>query len=351
MVLAAVLWKPALLPHGVALNLGDYEPQRLPLAGLIAATALAVALAAMQRKADEISDEARPARAPRSVPPEGDGPVELAAVPEHDPAPFPFSPFTPSEPAVAVAVAAVESRPTPLTPLFTSAERAAAAPALEPLPDPKYPEPAIAVAPLPEPRYPEPVTAAAPAPEGKVLQFRLPDPELPSSPRPASGASRRQFLALTEAGDDYRMQGRSDDAMEHYTTALDLARDAHSTMPDNAEAIGDLAAALTNVGDVYSEQGRLDAALDSHEESLRLRRALALRSPKDKGAQRGLSLGLERLADTREARGHRTRALDLYRESLPIAERLAAQYPHDALLSKDLAITRENIAQLEAKLA
>lgn len=348
MVLAAVLWRPELLPHGVILSLGAFEGYRPPFAGLAAATALAVALAALQRKTDDHGP--RPVVFTAGPAMDAEAPSALAAAAaDQAPAPFPFAAdvAAPAE----VGVAAVEPQPAPVhAPVFVSGDGATAR---EPLPEPRFPEPMIAAALLPDPKFPESTTASAPLPEAKILPFRLPDPELPSSPKPASsdGAGRRQFLALTEAGDDYRMQGRSDDAMEHYTTALDIARDAHATMPDNLEAMSDLAAALTNVGDVYSEQGRLDTALESHGESLALRRVLAARSPEDKTAQRGLSLGLERLADTREARGHRSRALDLYRESLPIAERLAAQYPHDALLSKDLAVTRENIAQLEAKLA
>jgi tetratricopeptide (TPR) repeat protein len=313
MGLAVVIWRPDLMPHAVMAHqfmarLGALQTDRsfAVFLGVLAVGALAVG---GLRTADH------PSEAPAKTP-------ALALDPEPTPAPSPVAeravePFPFAEAPAAVAAAAA-----------TTQAASAEPPSLEPSimhDEPFRLEPQVAE------------HAEAPAPTAVLA--------------PAASTVRRSFDILTEAGDSERMKGNDDDALEHYTVALDLARDAHSVSPHSTEAITDLAAALTNVGDIYDEQGRIDSALRAHEESLALRRELASRAPDDRTAQRALSLGLERLADTREARGHRTRALDLYRESLPIAERLAGQYPHDALLSKDLIITRENIAELEAKLA
>jgi tetratricopeptide (TPR) repeat protein len=217
----------------------------------------------------------------------------------------------------------------------------------------------IAIAAVQRPRTPR-RRAAAPPPSfidapGPALVLSDPVPpaahppaEPPAPKRPSS--DRAGFVAATDAGDHFRLQGAYDDAMDHYDAALHNARDGLARHPDDPGAQADLAAALTNVGDVHDAQGRLDRALEAHEESLALRRALAEGST-DRQTLRSLSLGLERLADTRESRGHRSRALELYRQSLPIAERLAAAHPGDPVLAADLAATRTSIAALEAKLA
>jgi tetratricopeptide (TPR) repeat protein len=299
-------YHPEVVPHGVVLNIGPTDQLTKPVAALLGVGGAAVLLGAAVRAA-------RPKRKKRASLASA-GAQALSDPPGPSPEPATSEPAT-SEPVI--------------TPLVLAAE-----PAL---------------------REVEPMPAVAPEPAVAVASEALPDP-LPADEAPADEAAKPAsrdptFLKETEAGDKQRMLGHADEAMDHYASALSIARANRSAAPDDPAALGDLAAALTNVGDIHDEQGRLDSALDAHTESLELRRILAARAPADKASQRALSLSLERLADTREARGHRTRALDLYRESLPIAETLAAQYPDDPVLKKDLDVTRQNVAELEAKLA
>ena len=282
------LWRPDLVPHGIVLGVGPFSPYKSEVSGLMAAVGAVIAIAALQRP--------RTSRSRRS-------PGATAA----------HAPADPPGPGAGHPVAA-QSVPEPL------------AQAVAYHADPSAGEQA----------WFAPASDAAPPP--------------PESIGPL-GLDRSGFVAATDAGDHFRMQGAFDDAMDHYAVALSHARSEYETRPADSQAQADLAAALTNVGDVSDERGRLDHALAAHEESLGLRRQLAAAAPADKAAQRGLSLALERLADAREARGHRTRALDLYRESLPIAERLVAAHPDDAVLVNDLSTTRANVAALEAKLA
>ncbi len=282
------LWRPDLVPHGIVLGVGPFSPYKSEVSGLMAAVGAIIAIAAMQRPRASRARRS-PGAAATSAP--GDPPGPVAGHP-----------------------VAAQGVPEPLAQAVAY-----------------HAEPASA-----EAGWFVPAADAAPPPPETISPL---------------GLDRSGFVAATDAGDHFRMQGAFDDAMDHYSVALSHARFEHGKHPDDSRAQADLAAALTNVGDVSDEQGRLDHALEAHEESLALRRQLAAAAPGDKTAQRGLSLGLERLADAREARGHRTRALDLYRESLPIAEQLAANHPGDAVLASDLTTTRTNIAALEAKLA
>jgi len=264
----------------------------------------------------------------------------------------PFSPYKSEVSGLMAAVGAVIAIAAMQRPRASRARRSPGAAAMRAPADPPGPgagQPVAAEA-VPEPLAQAVIHQAEPAAElpgwfAPVVD--MPPPETLATPAP----DRAAFVAATDAGDHFRMQGAFDDAMDHYVVALSHARFEHEKHPDNSQAQADFAAALTNVGDVYDTQGRLDLALEAHEGSLALRRRLAAAAPSDKAAQRALSLSLERLADTRDSRGHRTRALDLYRESLPIAEKLAAAHPDDAVLAADLTTTRANIAALEAKLA
>ena len=188
-------------------------------------------------------------------------------------------------------------------------------------------EPAFAVEPMPEPIA------------------HAPDPTL--APVPAPAVATGELAALLASGDRLFAEGRADEALDPYSQALDVARQAHGADPQNAETTRALAGALKSNADVYDEQGRLDSAIDLYEEALKLNRGLAAGgSATDK---RSLSLVLERLGDCREARGHRSRAADLYRESLGIAEGLAQSDPGNSLYAEDLAVTRRRIAELEGE--
>ena len=330
---AADIWRPGMIPHGVPVSFGDFEDFRNTAIVVLAVIGAAFVVAGLV-------GSGRKRRVSRSAPVSA---FALAPATELEDRPA-------SAPAPAVLVTAPKT-------LVLSAEPAA--PAAEPPPGPKV-EPApleetstaawipaampvLATAPL---AAVEPAVAAEPTP----VAAPVPAPGPAAAPT-AAGPDRTQFVAETEAGDKYRLDGRMDEALEHYSNALDLARENLLAAHNSVQAHADLADALTNVGDVYDAQGRLEPALAAYEESLTFHRALAAHSPSDRAAQRGLSLSLEKLADTREARGHRSRALDLYRESLPIAERLAAANPSDALLAQDLATTKERLSSLQAQMA
>jgi len=319
---AADIWRPKMIPHGVPVSFGDFEDFRNPAIVLLAVVGAAFVIAGLV-------GQGRKRRTSRSAPASA---FALAPTSDID-----------DRPAVTPAAAALVSAP-PKTLVLASEP---AAPVAGPPPGPKV-----------EPAPLEQTSTAAWIPAPMPVLATAPLAAAESAPPPAasepslkgSGPDRTQFVAATEAGDKLRLDGRMDEAMEHYSHALDLARENLLAAHNNVQAHADLAAALTNVGDVHDAQGRLEPALSAYEESLTFHRALAAHSPSDRAAQRGLSLSLEKLADTREARGHRSRALDLYRESLPIAEKLAAANPSDALLTQDLATTKERMASLEAQM-
>ena len=329
---AADIWKPAMIPHGVPVRLGDFEDLRTTAIIALAVIGAAFVIAGLV-------GAGRKRRAGRSAP------VSAFALPPADE--FEDRPLIPAAPATLVTAPAT---------LVLSREPAVSSMAGEP------PAPRVEPAPLEETSTAAWIPAAMPVLANAPLAEAAPAPAPPASAPPAStpptstpivasGPDRTAFVQATEAGDKFRLEGQMDEAMEHYAHALDLARINLKLGPNDVQAHADLAAALANVGDVHDAQGRLEPALTAYEESLVFHRALAAHSPKDRAAQRGLSLSLEKLADTREARGHRSRALDLYRESLPIAQKLAADHPGDALLVQDLATTQERLASLEAQMA
>jgi tetratricopeptide (TPR) repeat protein len=323
-VLAAAIdiWRPSLIPqgYGIPVRFGDFEDLRQTAVialGVVGAAFVIAGLVGSGRKR----------RVSRSAP---NSTFALAFDPELEeklaPAPTtlvaaPASLVRPAEPAAPAADAspAPPIEPAPLEQTSTAAWIPAAMPVLANAP--------LAAASIPT--APQPAAHPAPAP---------------------SGSGRAAFVSATESGDRLRLDGQPDEAMEHYSRALDLARTGLNSAPSDVQAHADIAAALANLGDAHDAQGQLEPALAAYEESLTFHRALAAHAPNDRAAQRGLSHSLEKLADTREARGHRSRALDLYRESLPIAEKLAADHPGDVLLTQDLATTKERLASLRAQM-
>lgn len=192
--------------------------------------------------------------------------------------------------------------------------------------------------------------AAAPGPDvaaAPVLAPVAPTPSLAPAPAPEQTTRSGELAALLAEGDRLFAEGRTDEALDPYSHALDLARQAHAANPQDTQAARALAGALKSNADVYDEEGRLDTAIDLYEEALKLNRGMA-----DAGSaadRRSLSLVLERLGDCRESRGHRSRAADLYRESLGIAESLAQSDPDNSLYAEDLAVTRRRLAELEGE--
>jgi len=320
-VAAVDIWRPSIIPqgYGIPVRFGDFEDLRqtaIIALGVVGAAFIITGLVGPGRKR-------RPSRsAPTSTYalPRGPEVEERAAPAPTTLVTAPASLVRTPEAAVAAPAAdpAPHVEPAPLEQTSTAAWIPAAVPELASAPL------AAASAPLPPAAQPAPAT---------------------------SGPDRAAFVTATEAGDRHRLDGQMDEAMEHYSRALDLARTNLKSSPNDVQAHADIAAALTNVGDIHDAQAQLEPALAAYEESLTFHRALAAHSPEDRAAQRGLSLSLEKLADTREARGHRSRALDLYSESLPIAEKLAAEHPGDVLLTKDLATTKERLASLQAQMA
>jgi len=318
---AADIWKPAMIPHGVPVRLGDFEDLRTTAIVILAVIGGAFVIAGL-------AGAGRKRRTSRSAP------VSAFALPPAEE--FEDRPSIPAAPATLVTAPAT---------LVLSREPAISSPVSEP------PAPCVEPAPLEKTSAAAWIPAAMPVLTNAPLAEAAPPPPPAPAPVVASGPDRTAFVLATEAGDKFRLEDQMDEAMEHYAHALDLARINLKLSPNDVQAHADLAAALTNVGDVHDAQGRLEPALTAYEESLVFHRALAAHSPKDRAAQRGLSISLEKLADTREARGHRSRALDLYRESLPIAQKLAAEHPGDALLGQDLATTQERLSSLESQMA
>jgi tetratricopeptide (TPR) repeat protein len=331
-LMAAVdVWKPSMVPHGIPVRLGDFEDFRNAAIGLLAIIGGAFVLAGLLAGG-------RRRRVSRTAP---NSAFALAPVEDLDIKP------TAATATVVTAPASLVRAPEPRS--ITTASFSDPAPRVEPAPLEETSTHAWVPAPMP-------VLAEAPLADAQPLAVK-PEPAPPPAAAVVPGGpdraapNRAAFVAASEAGDKMRLEGRMDDAMEHYAHALDLARHNLRVLPHDVQAHADIAAGLTNVGDVHDTQGRLEPALAAYEESLTFHRALAAHSPQDRAAQRGLSLSLEKLADTREARGHRSRALDLYRESLPIAEKLAAAHPGDALLRQDLQTTKDRLATLEAQMA
>jgi tetratricopeptide (TPR) repeat protein len=208
------------------------------------------------------------------------------------------------------------------------------------------PGPAATVSPPQAPAEPS-HHASPPAPVAQEHEPEAAPAHEAEQSAPAPLPQAEGLTKLMAQGDRLFAEGRLDEALDPYSQALDLARDAHDARPHDAEATRALAAVLKSNADVYDEEGRLDSAIELYEEALKLNRGLAASG--SAGDKRILSLVLERLGDCRESRGHRSRAADLYRESLAIAEELARGDPDNPLYAEDLAVTRRRLLELEGE--
>jgi len=123
------------------------------------------------------------------------------------------------------------------------------------------------------------------------------------------GPKLKSWLA-NHIGIVYRLQGRWDEALQHYQASLDIAR-----------ALGDRqgeAQTLGNIGNVYASQGRWDEALAHYQASLDIFRAL--------GDRHGESTTLMNIGNVYQSQGRWDEALAHYQASLDIFRALGDRH-------------------------
>ena len=211
-------------------------------------------------------------------------------------------------------------------------------------PLPKTPH-AAATAAAPPQAEPE----AAPAvPIGSAPPVR---PERLVALPPTPPLSRYALLSHLKIGDEARDRGRAEQAGEHYSTGVQIARGIQASAPDSSVAKADLACALARLAGQEEAEGRIDPALALYEEAVELRRNLAAAAPGDADAAQALAGALSLLADCREARGHTSRAKDIYTEAVGITERLSWLEPESEPRREALAAAKARLAALQAELS
>ena len=152
--------------------------------------------------------------------------------------------------------------------------------------------------------------------------------------------------SLTKLGDSAVANGDLEGALHHFVESLELRKRTSAINPDNLNGQFDLTISINKIGDVAYWKNNLDEAERLFELSLSIREQLVELDSQNVEWQRGLSVTLNRLGDVALSQGDRAQAIRRFRKGLQVAERLVARNPQDALWQSDLATSFDRLGDL-----
>lgn len=141
------------------------------------------------------------------------------------------------------------------------------------------------------------------------------------------------------AGLTRSLLGEEDDALSHFTKAVDSLQLLTELDPGREDLQRELAEALDSQAESLESLGRLQTAADRRARCVDAYRRLVELSSDNRDAAKGLSDALSDLASTQADLGNLDEAVDCYQESISILEELAEQAPDHHAARIDLANT------------
>jgi hypothetical protein len=273
------LWRPELVPHGVVLGVGPFEPYKSAVSGLMAAVGAVVAIAALQRpRASRArrSPGAAAMHAPGDPPGPGPGhPVAAEVVPE------------PHAQAIIDEVAPAQSAaPLAAPAAIWFAPTAAAGAALDR----------------------SGFAAATDAGDHFRMQGAFDDAmdhysvalshaRAEHDRHPGDSQAQSDLAAaLTNVADVYDEQGRVDRGLEAHEESLTLRRQLAAAAPSDKAAQRGLSLGLERLADAREARGHRTRALDLYRESLPIAEQLAAAHPDDAVLVKDLATTRENVA-------------------------------------------------------
>jgi tetratricopeptide (TPR) repeat protein len=139
-----------------------------------------------------------------------------------------------------------------------------------------------------------------------------------------------------DMGDVLALQGRRNEALEHYATGTGILSRGD---PDDPAWQRDLAGIHERVGLVHQLQNRNREALEAYKSGLAIRQKLYLANRGDFAAQHDLAGSLERLGGLLKILNYTDLALEAYRQNLALRQGLAEADRGNSQLQSELAVS------------
>jgi tetratricopeptide (TPR) repeat protein len=154
-------------------------------------------------------------------------------------------------------------------------------------------------------------------------------------------------LSYELMGDMLASQGKLDEALNAYQTALAKTKAAADANPKRAGLQDTIAIDYVHIGDLMQEQGKSADALSAFQTSLDIRQKLVAQDPTNAALLRGLGISTERVAQMQLAQGKLDDAGALFQKRLAIAQRLVQNDPGDTELQRELALSYYKVGEID----
>jgi tetratricopeptide (TPR) repeat protein len=158
-----------------------------------------------------------------------------------------------------------------------------------------------------------------------------------------SSRLEQQARMLDNLGDVRVAQGKLQEALDAYQTALVIAKRLADEDKSNPDWQRNLASSYEEVGDVLLAQGKLQDALDLYQQCLAITKRLAKQDKSDSRWQHDLGASYEKVGDVLLAQGKLQESLGLYQQELAVTKRLAEQDKSNSGWQSDLFVSYQKV--------
>jgi tetratricopeptide (TPR) repeat protein len=153
-------------------------------------------------------------------------------------------------------------------------------------------------------------------------------------------------LSYELAGDMLASQGKLDDALNAYQTALAKMKAAAAANPKNAGLQDTIAVEYVHIGDLTNEQGKSADALSAFQTSLDIRQKLVAQDQTNARLLRSLGISTERVAEMQLAQGKLDDASASFQKRLAIAQQVAKNDPGNTELQRELSVAYSKVGEM-----
>ncbi len=163
------------------------------------------------------------------------------------------------------------------------------------------------------------------------------------------GSARRRASALLNLGNVLTDQGKLEEALTSYGSALNIRERLATGTASDPDLQADVAATHRRIGLALEAQGRLPEALAAHEQALAIRQRLAARDPSNPVWQAEVAASYNNIGVVLYKQVKYDEALASYQSAVAIRERLTGVDPSNTEWQSDLAASHSNIGVVLAK--
>lgn len=152
---------------------------------------------------------------------------------------------------------------------------------------------------------------------------------------PEGHADKLRFMIIE--GDGLAWLGLRAEALERYSSALEIAERLVAQEPGRADTLRDLLVVYNRNGDLQSALGDREKAREFYEKALQIAEQMVGQEPGRADYLRDLSVSYNKLGDFERSSGEESEAQQFYERALEVRERLVEQVPARVDYRLDLA--------------